>query len=532
MTFLAPWWLAGLPLLVLLLVARGVRTRTATVGDHVLWARAAGEARRTEGRRRRLERWWWAVPAASLCVALAQPAFVTRDPGVIVLDRSVGGDLRIDGSTRIARALAAARVLLPGADVVGWPPPDADASEVGASGRDVSAADVVAAASNSAVGGRPVVLATWRDISVPSGIGAAIVADRAEHAALAAAWVDGDGRRWVRVAGTQAVGARTLVMRDASGVETRRIDIPNATAAVVAFTEPDDDRVRSVSLEPFDAHPDDDVLRLGDGAGAVRKVAVRRGTPEDLVRALRAMIGVDVVTADDVDADLAVGFVGRRASLFHPTGDWPAEWRFEGESRALRGIAGAGALRGIGDAAATVDGWRSLRGAEGAEIVMQVEGRPLAGVSGNRAFLAAEPAQGDWATRAVFPRIVAALVDRVAPPRAEPWTRCGRTSAVRAPTGAVATLVRPDGRRVDVTAVDGAFRIGSDRPGVAVLTDADGGRRELAFSALSDAAVTEVATRDASVPVPLGAGETRRDLSTLFLLLAALVAAGLAFPRR
>jgi len=93
-------------------------------------------------------------------------------------------------------------------------------------------------------------------------------------------------------------------------------------------------------------------------------------------------------------------------------------------------------------------------------------------------------------------------------------------------------LVRPDGRRVDVTAVDGAFRIGSDRPGVAVLTDADGGRRELAFSALSDAAVTEVATRDASVPVPLGAGETRRDLSTLFLLLAALVAAGLAFRRR
>ncbi len=532
MTFLAPWWLVGLPFLVLLLAARGLRTRTATVGDHVLWARAAGEARRTDGRRRRLERWWWALPAASLCVALAQPAFVTRDPGVIVLDRSVGGGLGIDGSTRIARALTAARVLLPGADVVGWPPPEVDAADVGASGRDVATADVIAAAAGIAAGGRPVVVATWRNIEAPAGLGVAVVADRAEHAALAAAWIDGDGRRWVRVTGTTGAGARSLVVRDASGAETRRIEVPRATSAVVAFADPGEDRVRSVTLEPPDAHPDDDALRLGDGGGEARRVAVRQGTPEDLVRALRAMVGVDVVTADDVDADLSVGFLGRRASLHHPSGDWPREWRFEGEPQSLRGIAGAGALRGIGDAAATVAGWRALRGAERAEIVMQVGGRPLAGVSGNRAFLAADPAQGDWATRAVFPRLIAALVDRVAPPRGEPWTRCGQTSAVRAPTGAVATLVRTDGRRIDVTAVDGAFRIGSDRSGVAVLTDADGKRRELAFSVLSDAAVTEAATRDVSVSVPPGAGERRRDLSTLFLLLAALVAAGLAFPRR
>lgn len=533
MTFLAPWWLVGIPLLVLGLLARGVRERVVVLGDQVLWARAAARAQRADGRRRRIEQWWWALPAALILCALAGPMRVTRDPGVILLDRSTGGDLAVDGSTRLGRALAAARARFPDADVRGWPPPERDADLVRACGREIPMEETAAAAASLAAEGRPVVLATWRASAVPPGVGAFVVADRVEHAAITAAWTDASGRPFVRIAGTPGAGPRELVLRDAAGVPLRRWSVPDAAAATVEWSTADAPSVRRLVLEPADANPDDDVLGLGDlGATAPLRVSVRPGTPSDLVRALRAQGETVVAESKDPDADLCVGFLGRRGSLLLPSGDWPNSWRLVGEAQTRTGLAGTGGFAALGDAAATVGGCREISGAESAEIVMQAGGRPLAGLDGARAFLLADPAQGDWATRAVFPRLVAGLVARVTPRAGAPWVRCGTPISVRVdPRGDVRTEF-PDGGVRTLAPTGGVVALASERPGPVIVTDADGRRSFFAWSVLSASAIVDAARAEVVQPVAPGVGETRRDLSPIFFVLAAALAAGLAFRRR
>jgi hypothetical protein len=447
--------------------------------------------------------------------------------------RSTGGDLAVDGSTRLGRALAAARARFPDADVRGWPPPERDADLVRACGREIPMEETAAAAASLAAEGRPVVLATWRASAVPPGVGAFVVADRVEHAAITAAWTDASGRRFVRIAGTPGAGPRELVLRDAAGVPLRRWSVPDAAAATVEWSTADAPSVRRLVLEPADANPDDDVLGLGDlGATAPLRVSVRPGTPSDLVRALRAQGGTVVAESKDPDADLCVGFLGRRGSLLLPSGDWPNSWRLRRRganphrTRGNRRLRGARRRRGDGrrlprDFGGRIGGNRHAGGRSAAR-----RSRRSAGLSSRRSRAGR---LGD-AGRVSAPRRGTRRAGDAT--GGAPWVRCGTPISVRVdPRGDVRTEF-PDGGVRTLAPTGGVVALASERPGPVIVTDADGRRSFFAWSVLSASAIVDAARAEVVQPVAPGVGETRRDLSPIFFVLAAALAAGSAFRRR
>jgi len=393
--FLHPWWLLLLALwpLLLMLLRRRDQKREQLAPDFLLWRRAAATLPAAASRARLSWRdLAWVAPLILLTGGLAEPE-VCRSSApvevVVLADPSPSMQTRDEtGATRLDRGLAEARRLLgsrPHRVETGTPAIADDALMLHAAGV-------------------PVLVVTDRSQpALPAEVGLVVVADGARNAGIVAAGFDRDRGLMIRVEADPGAGPRTLAVRDGQGAEIIRntlADPPFLRTIIPAHMAMSVPHPITIRLEPSDALPLDDEVRLESGAASVR-VVVPDGAPQSLERALRACPGVTVVHGEDTEAIriLVASVAGARG--FETGAAAP-------QSGGLSGPPPFDDLEGPSS-------WNAvfplLKRPAGAEILLSAGGAPLLVRHARTFVLLVDPDASGWAALPSFPLAIARLVE-------------------------------------------------------------------------------------------------------------------------
>ncbi len=336
MTFLAPWWLVGLPLVPALLLwgLLAPRGRPVTVGSLLLWRRALGKgaAGRPSARLRLKDPVLWldAAAVALILLACARPAVRTAKPlepvAAIVWDRTASMGSKTEGTHGVRWREARTMVR----DVLGALP-DAPVRLVSVPGPDgaVVARTVplrqvldafdpltacclaeddawqVAAEEAAAVPDRPVLLVTdaARPDAVPPNLHVLAPGAEPANAGLAAVTARVEDNRWwllVRARATpaapEAVGL-AVSTGDTTLAERSTFVAPGGTGeTVLGFDGSPPARLHVTLTGPADAFPPDDEAYLSPAAGpARRRIRLIGEAPTAVRRALQVLSGAEVI---------------------------------------------------------------------------------------------------------------------------------------------------------------------------------------------------------------------------------------------
>ncbi len=526
MAFLEPLWLILIPVVIGMALWRGKAVHRVVVADWELYQRAMQRMSRAVRGRSRFESTWRLVPPILLVLAMAQPEWTSPREAVILLDRSAGGGSLAAEGTRIERALAKARKALPSALVMGVPPSSNPAALTQPSGITNSTRDLIDAAATLVAAGRTVAVATWRRGDWPKELGVYVVTDSNPNSGIVATSLGDDGSLWVRIAGRTGILRRRLVAYGTTGEVLVTSEVDSESSFKVTIREPVARDVRELRLEPADSDPSDDVVLLRP-ADSVLRIGVAAGVSTDVVRALRSIPRADVLETTDRTVDMAVGYQGDRVSLLMRPSEWPPDLGRVVAQRVGIGVSGQGALGLLNDPVASVGLIWSPEAAPPDFTVAATAGtEPLLLRRGSQWVLLAESSSGDWAKRAIFPRVIAAIAATAGSGARVMVTRCGEVVEIPTASGQ-GVRIEADGSRSSLSAVGNVFHLTASTPGL-VRVEHDGVLSEASFAVLSEAAsLSQAGDEVAKDPAPVVI-QGRVSLSGFLFWFAAAIAVWLA----